>query len=255
MPLTPPNLDDRTQRQVFEDARRLIPRYAPEWTDHNASDPGITLLQLFAWMTEMTLYHLNQVPQRNYVKFLQLLGIELEPARPARADLTFELDENADVVVMVPKGTRTAAEAADGDPLLFETRETLVALSASLTEVWSYDGSAFSSQVTRNDSVDQYFYPFARHAREGSALVLGFDSNQPFTDETFSLSFYPRTEDLAPEGRHCDLDLAGVPAPAILVWESWTGDRWWSRRTRRAGSPDRAVCISAGRVVTFRRGR
>ena len=91
MPLQAPNLDDRTFAQIVSEAKTLIPRYAPEWTDHNESDPGITLVQLFAWMTEMLLYRVNRIPDRNYIAFLRLLGIELLPARPASAELTFTL--------------------------------------------------------------------------------------------------------------------------------------------------------------------
>ena len=59
------------------------------WTDVNDSDPGITLVQVFAWLAEMLLYRMGQVPELNYLKFLQLLGIELQPAEPAQAEITF----------------------------------------------------------------------------------------------------------------------------------------------------------------------
>ena len=84
MPLIAPNLDDRQFADIVAEAKTLIPRYAPEWTNFNETDPGITLVELFAWMTEILVYRLNQVPDRNYVKFLQLIGIELQPARPAK---------------------------------------------------------------------------------------------------------------------------------------------------------------------------
>ena len=58
----------------------MIPRYAPEWTNHNPSDPGITLIELAAWMTDLLIYRLNQVPDKNYVAFLNLLGIKLRAA-------------------------------------------------------------------------------------------------------------------------------------------------------------------------------
>src|SRR3954464_6087502 len=73
MPLIAPPLDTEKFEDIFRQARLRIPRYTPEWTDFNESDPGITLLQLFAWLTEMMLYKMNQVPERNYIKFLQLL--------------------------------------------------------------------------------------------------------------------------------------------------------------------------------------
>src|SRR5688572_28885189 len=99
-----PRLDDRDYARIVSEARALIPRYTPEWTDHNDSDPGMALLQLSAWMTEATLYRLNQVPERNYLKFLQLLGIELLPAQPARAELTFSLTRADTEGVFIPRG-------------------------------------------------------------------------------------------------------------------------------------------------------
>ena len=77
--LPTPNLDDRRFQDIVDEARRLIPRYCPEWTDHNLSDPGITLIELFAWMMDMLLYRLNRVPDKNFVTFLDLIGVRLLP--------------------------------------------------------------------------------------------------------------------------------------------------------------------------------
>ena len=62
MALPVPNLDDRTFQDLVNEARSRIPLHCPEWSDHNLSDPGITLIELFAWMTELIIYRLNQVP-------------------------------------------------------------------------------------------------------------------------------------------------------------------------------------------------
>jgi hypothetical protein len=48
MPLDLPNLDDRTYEDLVAEALRLIPNYAPEWTNYNPSDPGITLIEISA---------------------------------------------------------------------------------------------------------------------------------------------------------------------------------------------------------------
>ena len=79
MPLDPPNLDDRTFQDIVDEAKRLIPRLRPEWTNHNVSDPGVALIELFAWMTEMMLFRLNQVPDRLYSHMLNLVGFEPFP--------------------------------------------------------------------------------------------------------------------------------------------------------------------------------
>ena len=94
MPLQTPVIDDRRFEDILKEARTLIPRYTPEWTDLNDNDPGMALVQLFAWMTDMMLFRLAQVPELHYIKFLQLLGIELRPAESARAEITFPLIES-----------------------------------------------------------------------------------------------------------------------------------------------------------------
>src|ERR1041384_1625695 len=83
--IPPPKLDDRTFHDIVEEAISMIPRYAPEWTNHNPSDPGITLIELAAWMTDLLIYRLNQVPDKNYVAFLNLLGIQPRAPRGAPA--------------------------------------------------------------------------------------------------------------------------------------------------------------------------
>ncbi len=80
MALPAPNLDDRRFQDLVDDAKRLVQQRCPEWTDHNVSDPGVTLIEMFAWMTDQLVYRLNRVPDRNYVKFLELIGVEPVPA-------------------------------------------------------------------------------------------------------------------------------------------------------------------------------
>jgi predicted phage baseplate assembly protein len=84
-------LDDRGFQELVSEARTRIAQRCPEWTEHNVSDPGITLIELFAWMTEMTTYRLNQVPDKIYVRLLELLGVPLRPPTPARANVRFTL--------------------------------------------------------------------------------------------------------------------------------------------------------------------
>ena len=83
MALPTPNLDDRKFQDIVREARSKIPQYCPKWTDYNLSDPGITLIELFAWMVDKLLYRLNRVPEKNYIKFMELIGIHLEPPNPA----------------------------------------------------------------------------------------------------------------------------------------------------------------------------
>src|SRR3954466_10230520 len=100
MALTPPILDNRTYRQLRDELLGRIPVYAPEWTDHNESDPGIALLELFAHLGESLLYRFNQIPETTQVEFLRLLGVRPRPARSARALLVAGTDVPAGVQVL-----------------------------------------------------------------------------------------------------------------------------------------------------------
>lgn len=89
MPLTLPALDDRKYQDLLDAALARIPVHTPEWTNFNRSDPGVTLIEVFAFLTETLLYRANQIPERNRRKFLTLLGVALRPATSARGIVAF----------------------------------------------------------------------------------------------------------------------------------------------------------------------
>jgi hypothetical protein len=74
MPIPLPELDDRPYPELVTEAQALIPTLYPAWTNYNPTDPGMTLVELLAWLTEMVLYRLDQVPEANYWAFLRLLN-------------------------------------------------------------------------------------------------------------------------------------------------------------------------------------
>ena len=88
MPLPTPTLDDRKFQDLVDEVKKRIPHYSKEWTDHNVSDPGITLIELFAWMTDIILYRMNRVPDLHYIKFMEMLGITLAEPVPASVPVT-----------------------------------------------------------------------------------------------------------------------------------------------------------------------
>jgi len=111
MPLTIPNLDIRRYEELRAEALRRIPVHTPEWTNFNESDPGVTLIEVFAFLTETLLYRANQIPERNRRKFLQLLGVPLRPASPARGLVAFANDRGPPETVTLGAGTEVRAES------------------------------------------------------------------------------------------------------------------------------------------------
>lgn len=92
MPLQIPSIDNRRYQDLLNEALARIPVHNPEWTNFNKSDPGVTLIELFAFLTENLLYRANQIPERNRRKFLQLLGVPLQPSASAVGIVAFTND-------------------------------------------------------------------------------------------------------------------------------------------------------------------
>lgn len=120
-----PRLDDRSYRDILEEALRRIPHHTKEWTDYNPSDPGITIIELFAWMTDLILYRLNRVPDKHYIKLMELLGMRLQESQPAQTDVTFWLSAPQPESVTIPEGTVVSTTRTDIDPaILFTTNRS-----------------------------------------------------------------------------------------------------------------------------------
>jgi hypothetical protein len=117
LPLPSPILDDRSYQQLRDELIRRIPVYAPEWTDHNASDPGITLIELFAFLGENLLYRFNQIPDATKLAFLRLLQIPLRPATAAKALVTLTNTDTGGAPILVPIGTQMMAGSLPFDSL------------------------------------------------------------------------------------------------------------------------------------------
>jgi predicted phage baseplate assembly protein len=105
-----PVLDDRSFDQLVAEAKARIPVHTPEWTNLNDSDPGITILELFAFLTENLLYRSNRIPEANRIKFLTMLGISLQPASPGNGLVTFSNDSGPlQPPLALPAGTALQA--------------------------------------------------------------------------------------------------------------------------------------------------
>src|ERR671936_818553 len=126
-------LDDRNFQELVNEARLRIHRTCPEWTEHNVSDPGITLIELFAWMTEMTIYRLNREPDKLHVALLDLLGIRLDGPSAATTSLRFKLADKPTEPILIEGGTTEVGtpRTANDESVIFQVDEdfTIPAMS------------------------------------------------------------------------------------------------------------------------------
>jgi len=121
VPITSPDLDDLSYDRVVAELTRRIPVYSPEWTDFNDSDPGITLIQLFAYLAEMVGYRLNLVPAKAQINLLQLLGVELNPAHAATTRLALLLADPTTLTSYTLAQGASAKAITGSPPPAFET--------------------------------------------------------------------------------------------------------------------------------------
>ena len=184
MPLAAPKLDDRRFQDLVDEAKKRIPRHIEAWTDHNVSDPGVTLIELFAWMTEIILYRLNQVPDLHYIKFMEMLGVQLRAPVPARAPVTFWFSAPQEMDVTIRAGTEVASTQTETEPsIIFTTDEDLQIQPPQLALILAGLGGGEGEtrfrapNMRRFQSGSEVVEVFARQPQVDDALYLGFDNN------------------------------------------------------------------------------
>ncbi|HEV2755279.1 MAG TPA: putative baseplate assembly protein [Actinomycetota bacterium] len=215
MTLEAPNLDDRRFQDLVDEAKRRVQRSCPEWSDHNVSDPGVTLIEAFAFMVDQLFYRLNRVPDRVYVKLLDLIGVRRFPPAAAKGDVTFWLSSAYTDAVQIPVGTvvstlRTERE----DPIVFTVTRSLTIPPCSLIAIAKQaGGSEVIADLTPRMGLAEPIRCFSTVPAPGDAFLLGLDAPVP------SCTVLVRVE--------CTTEGAGVdPDDPPLAWEAWTDAGW-----------------------------
>jgi predicted phage baseplate assembly protein len=222
------SLDDRTFDDLVEECLQRVPRYCPEWTDHNLSDPGVTLVELFAWLTDQMLMRFNQVPRKNYVAFLELLGIRLQPPTPAQTRLTFYLSASLPDDYTVPMGTEVATERTETqEAVIFSTDRDLCIGQPTLKHFLSATDANDASPLLR-DHTGQW-----QPQQDSLSASHEFDlfSQQPQPSNSFYLVLEP---DAPLQGNVLEIAFTGVQGTPTGIdpnhpprrWEAWDGELW-----------------------------
>ena len=212
MSLQTPNLDDRKFQDIVSEARSKIPLYCPSWTDYNLSDPGITIIELFAWMVDMLLYRLNRVPEKNYIKFMDMIGIRLEPPKSAKVDVTFHLSAPQPEQVTIPQGTEIATVRTETrDAISFTTDRDFSIVIPSLSHALTAVENKYTDILSPLNNPDRTVSVFQEVPQENDALYLGYAED--LASHTLLLSVQSTLEGI------------GVnPQDPPWSWEYWDGD-------------------------------
>jgi predicted phage baseplate assembly protein len=211
--LPAPKLDDRNFQDLVDDAKRLIQDHCPGWTDHNVSDPGVTLIEAVAQMVDQLIYRLNRVPDLNYIRFLELIGVELRPPAASRGKTTFWLSAPQPQTVVVRAESQVATPRTDiSDPVVFSTSRELAIIPCGFRHT--------ATQANHTQPIDQTinvgrdgFRAFSETPVVGDALLIGLSTAVPSCAVLLRL-------DCRVSGRGVD------PRRPPIVWEAWTDQGW-----------------------------
>jgi predicted phage baseplate assembly protein len=214
MVLPTPELDDRDFQSLVDDAKRLVQRRSPDWTDHNVSDPGVTLIEAFAQMVDQLIYRLNRVPDRHYVKLLELIGMQLFPPTAARGTATFWLAAAQPAAVMVRAETEVATPRTDTEEaVIFATTADLSIVPCEFRAIATGTGQAVPIDQTKLLDGEQQVPCFSAVPVAGDTLLIGLSAAVP------SCAVLLRID--------CPVGGIGIdPRNPPVIWEAWNGRDW-----------------------------
>jgi predicted phage baseplate assembly protein len=229
------NLDDRTFQELVNECLLRIPRYCPEWTNYNPSDPGVTLIELFAWLTDQMLFRFNNVPRRHYVAFLELLGIRLNPPTPATTEVTFYLSTSSDQIPennrTIPTDTEVATERAENqEPIIFTTDYPLIIGDPHITHIFKSETIENSPQSLSDNYLSGSAWRLeGSEWRSSSELSIFYQNPQP--GNCFYLVLNPQDNI---DGNVIAINFKGEagtptgidPRNPPIRWEAWNGSSW-----------------------------
>ncbi|TRV80684.1 putative baseplate assembly protein [Streptomyces sp. 130] len=214
MTLPSPNLDDRRFQGLVDEAKRLVQQRCPEWTDHNVSDPGVTLIEAFATMVDQLVYRVNRVPEKSYLTFLDLIGVRLHPPTAARTEVTFRLSAPRPDPVSVRAGTEVATVRTETEEaVVFTTSSELTIVPCSFAHLATWPAAGEVADRTEQLAIGRDVACFGATPAPGDCLYVGLSAAVPAGVVVLRLD--------------CRVEGVGVdPLRPPLVWEAWDGTTW-----------------------------
>ena len=214
MKKTAPRIDKRSFQELLKQMQSKVPFYTPEWKPGGVNEQGQALMNIYLHMLEQVITRLNQVPDKNFVAFLNMLGIKLRPAQSAKAAITFMLAEGSQEHVTVPQGTLLTGEGTDGDEVSFETQSDLRVTPSLLKEIVSIDAEKDQIFVHTDEYIaSESFHILSGKNKQERSLYIGHTDLFSLTNPTkISVEF--------------TLKNGATGGVLKIIWEYWNGERW-----------------------------
>ena len=211
-------LDDKDWSKIVEEARLLIPSFSREWTDHNASDPGITMLELFAWLEEIQRYRLNRTSAAIRERFFLMAGVRPLDAQPASTVVEFAPAERfVPQSILVPAGTELSITGHLDLP--YQTVRDSYLVAATISAVETLAGGRELDRTSAQHDDAGHFDAFGSDPKPGDALQITF--SHTVTAPEISVAFRVFDNDLSSV-------IPGVPLSSVeLRWEYSSATAAW----------------------------
>ncbi|HKG62322.1 MAG TPA: putative baseplate assembly protein [Pyrinomonadaceae bacterium] len=222
MGLLLPKLDDKPFARIFDDARAQIPSTAPEWTDHNIHDPGITFLDLFAWLAEIEQYRLDRTPASSYARFFSLMGLVPLGPQPAQVTVAFALDFPANDILV---RANTLMWSIGNEDLRFLTNRDLYLTRAKLTKVITKAGGQERTQTSAEQNEVGHYEAFGPAPKIGDSLELEFENWFTGSQGQLAITLF---EDDLPASTPLEASPRGFEPSAKLRWSYRAGATQWN---------------------------
>lgn len=233
MAIDVPQLDDREYDDIIEDAVKEIQIHTDQWTDHNAHDPGITILELLSWIAETYTYQLDQITDAHTEKYLELLGVRPRRPRPAFVPLRLSVQRPADAGKWIDIGEKVLADDGTGVTKMFQMTEPITLTAATVERVLSSVEGQWIDNSTANGTDGMFFLPFGTEARQGSIMDIGFAGDPFARAETLHLQVDFHEQNLPSPASHGKEQVQFHPSAAI-EWQhcvnpaNWGDDSVWA---------------------------
>ncbi len=212
-------MDDKTYKEIVDEALSLIPHYTPEWTNHNPTDPGVTLIELFSWMTEMTLYRMNRVPEKTYLAMLDLMGLTLSAPQASRVLLRFFPVEGYEGVIRLKKGYQVSTSRSDStESVSFETDKRVSIQNNSVRACLSVKGTRIADHIAELEEAESGGFALF-HAEEEMERYLYFSSR------AFQFLIEPNVVCLQLD-QALEIQSSAEELLRLFEYEYWDGERW-----------------------------
>jgi len=163
-------LDDKSFDHFFKEGRDKIPSLSPQWTDHNLSDPGITILELFSWLHEVSLYKASVVTDRHIQKLAQIYGFNKLPAQPSVVWLKFSINDDSKKKFL-NRGTDIKT-FSKGKLINFRTLNSVYINKSRIDNITFFNGGRYLP--VSSEKISKGYYLFGTEAEQGSIFYVGF---------------------------------------------------------------------------------